>query len=78
MRATNHLSSRIAWPAFATAASSPCGAFNAVTNDPESVAHFAKQNQYAISGTPEDYGRLLANETETWSKLIRALNIQFE
>jgi len=54
------------------------GAFNAVGNDAESVAHFAKQNQFAISGTPEDYGRLLANETETWSKLIRSLNMQFE
>ena len=53
-------------------------AFNAVSNDPESVAHFAKQNQYPISGTPEDYGRLLASETEIWSKLIRALNIQFD
>ncbi len=54
------------------------GAFNAVGNDAESTVHFAKQNQYTIPGTPEDYGRLLANETETWSKLIRSLNMQFE
>ncbi len=53
-------------------------AFNAVSNDAESKAHFAKLSQYTLSGPPEDFGRVLANETEVWSKLIQSLNMKFE
>ena len=53
-------------------------AFNAVSNDADSKAHFAKLSQYTLAGPPEDFGRVLVNETEVWSKLIQSLNMKFE
>jgi tripartite-type tricarboxylate transporter receptor subunit TctC len=32
----------------------------------------------ALSGSPADFGKLIADETEKWGKLIRALNIKAE
>jgi hypothetical protein len=32
----------------------------------------------ALSGSPADYGRLLAAETEKWGKVIRAANIKLQ
>jgi hypothetical protein len=29
-----------------------------------------------IAGSPADFGRLIAEETEKWSKVIRAANIK--
>jgi hypothetical protein len=30
----------------------------------------------ALSGSPADFGRLVADETEKWAKVIRAANIK--
>jgi hypothetical protein len=32
----------------------------------------------ALSGSPADFGRLFADETEKWGKVIRAANIKAE
>jgi hypothetical protein len=32
----------------------------------------------ALSGSPADYGKLFADETEKWGKVIRAGNIKAE
>jgi len=31
-----------------------------------------------LSGTPTDFGKLIADETEKWGKVIRAANIKAE
>jgi hypothetical protein len=31
-----------------------------------------------LSGTPADFGRLIAEDTEKWAKVIRAANIKVE
>jgi hypothetical protein len=31
-----------------------------------------------LAGSPTDFGRLIANETEKWAKVIRAANIKAE
>jgi hypothetical protein len=31
-----------------------------------------------MSGSPSDFGKLIADETEKWSKVIRANNIKLE
>ena len=31
-----------------------------------------------LAGSPTDFGRLIANETEKWAKVIRAVNIKAE
>jgi hypothetical protein len=31
-----------------------------------------------LPGTPTDFGRLIADETEKWGKVIRAANIRAE
>jgi hypothetical protein len=31
-----------------------------------------------VGGSPADYGRLLAGETEKWGKVIRAANIKLQ
>jgi hypothetical protein len=32
----------------------------------------------ALSGSPADFGKLIADEIEKWAKVIRALNIKAE
>jgi hypothetical protein len=31
-----------------------------------------------LSGSPADFGKLIADETEKWGKVIRAANIKLE
>jgi hypothetical protein len=31
-----------------------------------------------LAGSPADFGKLIADETEKWGKVIRALNIKAE
>jgi tripartite-type tricarboxylate transporter receptor subunit TctC len=48
---------------------------NASLADPKMKARLADE---ALSGSPADFGKLIADETEKWAKVIRAANIKPE
>ena len=39
-------------------------------------ARFTDLGGIAIGGSPADFGKLIADETEKWAKVIRAANIK--
>jgi hypothetical protein len=41
-------------------------------------ARFADLGATALPGSPGDFGKLIADETEKWGKVIRAANIKPE
>jgi tripartite-type tricarboxylate transporter receptor subunit TctC len=49
---------------------------NAALADPGMKARFTELGGTVIAGTPADYGRLVAEETDKWGKVIRAANIK--
>ncbi len=49
---------------------------NAVLADPEIKARVADLDGTVLAGSPEDFGKLIAEETEKWGKVIRAANIK--
>jgi tripartite-type tricarboxylate transporter receptor subunit TctC len=51
---------------------------NAALMDPKIKLHLADFGGIVIAGSPADFGRLLAEETEKWAKVIRAANIKVE
>jgi tripartite-type tricarboxylate transporter receptor subunit TctC len=51
---------------------------NAALADPKMKALFADLGGTAIAGSPTDFGTLIIDETEKWSKVIRAANIKAE
>ncbi len=51
---------------------------NAVLADPKIKERFADLGGTAIGGSPADFGKLIADETEKWGKVIRAANIKPE
>ena len=51
---------------------------NVVLADPKIKAQLADLGNAAIPGSPADFGRLIADETEKWGKVIRAANIKAE
>jgi tripartite-type tricarboxylate transporter receptor subunit TctC len=53
-------------------------AINAGLADPALKARFAALGGSALALSPAEYGKLLAEETEKWSKVIRAANIKAE
>jgi tripartite-type tricarboxylate transporter receptor subunit TctC len=46
--------------------------------DPKMKARLADLGGTALSGSPADFGNLIADETEKWGKVIRAANIKAE
>jgi hypothetical protein len=38
----------------------------------------AESGGNALAGSPADFGKLIADETEKWGNVIRALNIKAE
>jgi tripartite-type tricarboxylate transporter receptor subunit TctC len=46
--------------------------------DPEIKAQLDELGVVAIPGSPADFGKLIANETERWGKVIRAAGIKAE
>jgi tripartite-type tricarboxylate transporter receptor subunit TctC len=46
--------------------------------DPKMKARLADLGGTALAGTPSDFGKLIAEETEKWGKVIRAANIKPE
>jgi tripartite-type tricarboxylate transporter receptor subunit TctC len=53
-------------------------AINAGLADPALKARFAALGGSALALSPAEYGKLLAEETEKWGKVIRAANIKAE
>jgi tripartite-type tricarboxylate transporter receptor subunit TctC len=51
---------------------------NAGLADPTMKARLADLGGITIAGSPKDFGRLIADETEKWAKVIRAANIKPE
>ena len=52
--------------------------FNAILKEPDTKTFFFNQGYEIAGGTPEEFGRLLAEEVATWSKVIRTAKIQFD
>ena len=53
-------------------------AINAGFADPKLKARLADLGSTALAGSPADFGQLIAEETEKWSKVIRAASIKAE
>jgi tripartite-type tricarboxylate transporter receptor subunit TctC len=51
---------------------------NAGLADPKIKARLADLGGTPLVGSPADFGRLIADETEKWGNVIRALNIKAE
>jgi len=54
------------------------GEINAGLADPKIKARFASLGGTVLPGSPEDFGKLIRDETEKWGKVIRAANIKVE
>ena len=51
---------------------------NAALADPKIKARLADLGGTVLPGSPADFGKLIADETEKWGKVIRAANIKPE
>jgi tripartite-type tricarboxylate transporter receptor subunit TctC len=51
---------------------------NAGLADPKMKARFADLGSTVLPGSPADFGKLIADETEKWGKVIRAAGIKAE
>jgi tripartite-type tricarboxylate transporter receptor subunit TctC len=51
---------------------------NAALADPKIKARLAELGGTAFVGSPADFSKLIADETEKWGKVIRAANIKPE
>jgi tripartite-type tricarboxylate transporter receptor subunit TctC len=49
---------------------------NAALADPNMKARFADLGGTVLPGSPSDFAKLIAAETEKWAKVIRAANIK--
>jgi tripartite-type tricarboxylate transporter receptor subunit TctC len=54
------------------------GEINAALGDPRIKARFADLGGTVLPGSPEDFGKLIRDETEKWAKVIRAAGIKVE
>jgi tripartite-type tricarboxylate transporter receptor subunit TctC len=51
---------------------------NAILVEPKAKTRFAEVDASVLAGSPADFGKLIAAETEKWGKVIRAANIKPE
>ena len=51
---------------------------NAALADPKIKARLADLGGTVLPGSPADFGKLIADETEKWGKVVRAANIKPE
>ena len=51
---------------------------NAALADPKLKARLADLGGTVLLGSPADFGKLIAEDTEKWGKVIRAANIKPE
>jgi tripartite-type tricarboxylate transporter receptor subunit TctC len=54
------------------------GEINAGLADPRIKARFADLGGMVLPGSPDDFGKLIRDETEKWAKVIRAAKIKVE
>jgi tripartite-type tricarboxylate transporter receptor subunit TctC len=73
------------WGGFCAPKSTPTGvietlnsAINAALSDPRMQARLADLGATPFGGSPADFGKHIAEETEKWAKVIRAANIKAE
>jgi tripartite-type tricarboxylate transporter receptor subunit TctC len=50
---------------------------NAALADPKIQGRLADLGGLRLAGSPADFGKLIAEETEKWGKVVRAANIRF-
>ena len=53
-------------------------AINASLAEPKMKERFAEVGGVAIGGTPAEYAKLIADETEKWGKVVKAANLKAE
>jgi tripartite-type tricarboxylate transporter receptor subunit TctC len=53
-------------------------AFNAALAEPAIKARLADMGATVLTGSPADFGRLMADETEKWAKVVRFAGIKQE
>ena len=53
-------------------------AANSCLAEPKMKARFAEVGGVAIGSTPDEYGKLIADETEKWGKVVKAANLKAE
>ena len=51
---------------------------NRVMQLPETQKRFASEGADPVSGTPEDFGRLITTEMVKWAKVAKSANIKAE
>ena len=51
---------------------------NAILIDPRTKARFANLNATVLVRSPTEFGKLIADETERWGKVVRAAHIRAE
>jgi len=51
---------------------------NAALADPKLKARLVEMGGVTIPMTPAEYGKLIADETEKWAKVVRAANMKPE
>jgi len=51
---------------------------NAALADPKIKTRVVDMGGTVFTGSPADFGKLIAEETEKWAKVIRAANIKAE
>jgi tripartite-type tricarboxylate transporter receptor subunit TctC len=51
---------------------------NAAVSDPKIEARMAELGATILGGSPADFRKFIADETEKWGKVIRAANIKVE
>jgi tripartite-type tricarboxylate transporter receptor subunit TctC len=51
---------------------------NAALADPKMKVRIADLGGTVLTGSPTDFGKFIADETEKWTKVIKAANIQPE
>ena len=75
----------LSWTGFGApprTAKSPVDTLNAAMSEayrePDVKAYFSRIGQDMMGGSPEQFAQLLSREVDTWSKLIRSANIEFE
>lgn len=73
------------WAGLGVAAGTPAeiinklnGQINAGLADPKMTARLRDLGGTPLAGSPADFGKLIANETEKWGKVIRTANIKPE
>ena len=51
---------------------------NAVLNEPKTIARLTELGGTVLIGSPSDFEKLIADETEKWARVIRTANIKPE